>query len=255
MAKRISSVAWVLGAVTIASFRSNAYAGFLDLTSVSSKGFGDTFNGFTGTLDGNLVTGSAVSTAKPYVFSPVGPGTSIDSTISTIDNGSPQYSYASVFDPVVPLTDRVGFASVNGAAAVVTITFATPVTNPHFHIAGMSGPNYTFALTDGLTSVSTVRSNGGFGDGFQLVGNTVSDALGGQYQGVRPMETPQLSGPRAAYGTISLNGTFTTLTINVACPGAGGGSFTLSSVPEPLATSFVGIGCAVLLGRRWRARA
>ena len=67
-----------------------------------------------------------------------------------------------------------------------------------------------------------------------------------------PDTPPPTSGPRGAYGTVLLDGTYTYLLIDVRVTGADtAGSFTFSSVPEPTTMAFVGLaGFGVLRRRR-----
>ena len=200
---------------------------------------------FAGSLDGIPVTGSAAGSVFYQINQP---GSGFGS--STINGTSPQYSYANIYDPAAPGVDRVGYSAADGSNAGITITFASPVTNPRFHVANLTGATYTFALAGGLTSVSLVRGNGGGGDGLQVVDNVVSDADPTTGGGLFTTTPPPTTGPRSAFGTISLNGSFTVLNISMRTVGGDGGSFTLSSVPEPAAMAAVGVACVGLLRRR-----
>lgn len=247
MRNRFSRGLWVTAGTMAMSLATTADAGFVDLSSVSAGLVGSTFNG---SLDGVSVFGSATGGIESYYFN----GTGASFGNSTTNGTSPQYSYANIYDPSAPGVDRVGYSFLpNSFSQSITITFGGPVTNPRFHVANLSGAFYTFSLTGGLDSVSLVRGNGGDGDGLQVVGNVVSDANPATFDGLSPTTAPPTAGPRSAYGTVSLNGTFSTLSIAVNAVHGDGGSFTLSSVPEPSAVAGVG-GLALLRRRRRVAR-
>ena len=68
--------------------------------------------------------------------------------------------------------------------------------------------------------------------------------------------TPPTSGARSGYGSVQLNGTFSTLTIGVGAvgPGTDNGSFTLSIVPEPGSLMLAGVGALSMVGFARRRR-
>ena len=245
MHSRLSHVIRVGAVIMPAVSATTAPAAFVDLRSVSADLAGSTFTGF---LDGVAVTGSATGGLESYTFN--APATDYEG--STINATSPQYSYASVYDPSAPGVDRVGYGAPGGGTFQIAITFGSQVTNPRFHVAELDGAAYTFTLTGGLTSLSLVRGNGGGGDGLQVVGNVVSDTDPSTYFGLDPTTPPPTTGPRSAYGTVSLNGTFSALSITVSAVHGDGGSFTFSSVPEPTAMVVMGAGGLVFLRRSRR---
>ena len=237
-----TSVAWLL----VGALGTGARAGFLDLT---GNDFGG--NTLTGSLDGVSVFARAGDAGGQYGF--VRPdGVPYNGT-------SPQYGYAAVYDPATPATDEVVYEAFSlpggGIGVTIAFTFGAPLTDLRFHVANLDNVKYTFALTNGLTGVSLVRGNGGGGDGLQVVGNVVSDAdpatTNDNVSGNGP-SVPPLTGPRSAYGTVALDGTYRTLTVDaeISGPSFDRGSFTLSSVPEPTAAALGVAGVALLRRRR-----
>lgn len=212
---------------------------FLDVTSVTpgSSGAGT----FSGTLGGVTVTGS-ISGPPVFSFNAVGPGIGD----STIDASSPQFSYPSVFSPTAAATDRVGFTYLAFSGNLVTLSFGSPVTDPVFHIATMDWMALSFAPTPGFTTLTLLNGNngpdgdgidpsfGGAAYGFALV----ADALPPTSDSTAPFIAPPVSGPRSAYGSVRVNGTFSTLSFatDAMGPFSDSASFTLSivpAVPEP----------------------
>lgn len=220
-----------LNAFAILCISGIAKADFLDITSLTPG----TSGSFTGTIEGVAVMGSITTTTPGFQFDAPGP-TYFD---STIDNSSPQFSYGSIFTPSTALTDRIGYTSFDGTfnPATITINFASPITNPVFHVANLDAMQYDFTPTIGLGSLVLLSGNGDVSDGLRVSGNIIFDANNGTVIGQTPSESPFTTGDRSAYGSISLLGTFTTLTFDVSNGGLGGdgGAFTLSTaaVPEP----------------------
>lgn len=240
-------------AVPIATVRADV---FLDLTSVTpgSSGVG----AFSGTLGGIAVTGS-ISGAPVFSFNAIGSGLGD----STIDGSSPQFSHSSVFSPTTPTTDRVGFTYLAFAGNMVTLTFSSPVTDPVFHIANMDWMAVTFAPTPGFTSLTLLNGNNGpdgdgidpaFGGpayGFALV----TDKMPFTTDSTPPAGAPLLAGDRSAYGSVRINGTFSTLVFvtDAMGPFSDSGSFTMSVVPGPMTLSaFVAMALAGPARRRRR---
>ena len=215
---------------------------FLDLATVAPGGPG--VGTFSGTIGGISVTGSV--SGSPSVFSINGTGAGIGN--STTDGSSPQYGYSTVYSPTIALTDRVGFTYLTGATNVVTITFGSPVTNPVFHVANLDSAQFSFTGLAGLTSMTLLNGNGGGdGDGLTVTGSpsfSILDANGTTSDATLPTSTPPIAGARSAYGSVQLNGTFTTVAFGVGTvgPGTDNGSFTLSIVPEPGSLMLAGMG-------------
>jgi hypothetical protein len=201
-----------------------AHAGFLDLDTVTAGPGG--FGSFTGTLDGVTVSGVLDGSGPALVNG------------GTTDNSSPQFSYPAIYAPSTPLADQVNYGAGPGGSFVqgFTITFGSPVTDPVFHIAGISRKGLDFSATTGLTSLTLLSGNGGVdGDGLGIAGNTIIDLNPATPQITPPDTSPATTGDRAAYGSVQLKGTFSTLvfTFTNDAPGGGGGSFTLSAAPVP----------------------
>lgn len=241
-----------LSAFALLGLGKTAHADFLDLNTLTPGSTG----GFTGSLNGISVNGAISTTTPNFILSAIG----TTYYESTIDNSSPQYSYANVFSPTKLLTDRVGYTSFSGTfnPATITIKFGSPVTNPVFHVANLDSMQYDFAPTAGLGGLVLLNGNGGGGDGILVAGTVISDADPTTIIGIDPADTPTTSGPRSAYGSIELTGTFSSLVFNVSNPNSNGdgGSFTLSAaaVPEPGSIAlFVGlasVGASLLRKRR-----
>jgi hypothetical protein len=225
---------------------SSAWAGtFLDLTSVTAG----TSGSFSGTLGPVNVNGSITASTAGFQFNnPTGTNSWEE---STINNTSPQFSYSNVFTPTIALTDRVGYTSFGGSfnPATITINFSSAVVNPIFQVANLDSMRYDFSSNAGISLV-LLKGNGGGGDGILVTGDVISDANPATLVGQAPSQQPLLSGPRSAYGSVELQGTFTTLTINVSNPdhGGDGGSFTLAAVPEPGSMALFGSGVFGLAG-------
>lgn len=229
---------------------------FLDLTSVTPGS--SSVGAFSGTLGGISVTGS-ISGAAVLSFNAIGSGLGD----STIDGSSPQFSHSSVFSPTTPATDRVGFTYLAFASNMVTLTFSSPVTDPVFHIANMDWMAVTFAPTPGFTSLTLLNGNNGpDGDG-------INPAFGGPAYGFAlvtdnmpfttdstpPEGAPPTAGERSAYGSVRINGTFSTLVFvtDAMGPFSDTGSFSISVVPSPATLSaFVAMALASCARRRSR---
>lgn len=207
---------------------------FLDLTSVTPGS--SVVGAFSGTLGGVAVTGS-ISGAPVFSFNAIGSGLGD----STIDGSSPQFSHSSAFSPTTPTTDRVGFTYLSFAGNLVTMAFSSPVTDPVFHIANMDWMAISFAPTPGFTSLTLLNGNDGpdgdgidpaFGGpayGFALV----TDMMPFTTDSTPPAGSPPITGDRSAYGSVRINGTFSTLVFvtDAMGPFSDSGSFTISMVP------------------------
>ncbi|MCC6283848.1 MAG: hypothetical protein IT439_00895 [Phycisphaerales bacterium] len=227
---------------------------FLDLASVTpgSSGVG----AFSGLLGGITVTGS-ISGAPVFSFNAIGSGLG-DSTIS---GSSPQYSSSSVFSPTSPATDRIGFTYLSFAGNLVTLTFSAPVTGPVFHFANWDWMGASFLPTPGFTSLTLLNGNNGpDGDGVDPAfgGPAYSSALVYDHMpfttdATPPTSTPPTTGDRSAYGSVRINGTFSTLVFvtDAMGPFSDSGSFTVS-VPGPATLPAMVLAAVVSSPRRRR---
>ena len=222
---------------------------FLDLTSLTPGGPG--LGAFSGTLGGVSVTGSVAGSPSVLALNVTGAGISN----STTDGTSPQFSYSTVFSPTSATTDRIGFSYIGGATNSISISFGAPITNPVFHIANIDNAQFTFVGTAGLTSMTLLNGNGGGGDGIAILGSpsfSIIDTNPTTSDATPPTSFPPTTGARSGDGSVQLNGTFSTINIGVGASGPGtdigGGSFTLSVVPEPGSLILAGIGALSLAG-------
>jgi PEP-CTERM motif len=222
---------------------------FLDLTSLTPGGPGA--GSFAGTLGTVGVTGSMVlGPPIDFAFAPIGIGIGN----STIDNTSPAFSYASVFNGTNPLGDRIGWSSGGTTTNTIVITFSAPVTNPIFHVANLDSAQFSFIATPGITGLTLLNSNTSGGDGLGISGLSLIDTSPLTFDATAPTTTPPIAGGRSAYGSVMINGTFSTLVIGTGTTTGladnFGGSFTISVVPEP--NSLILIGIAAFFGLRVR---
>ncbi|MDJ0579384.1 PEP-CTERM sorting domain-containing protein [Crocosphaera sp.] len=282
----------IISAVVLATPLSASAATFLDLDTVSPGTSGT--GSFTGTLGGVDVTGSLLSGgSSAYNIRAIG-STFADSVIDiAIDrlvrthklyfkgtgnreqgtekcpnsfgdcyNSSPQYSYPNIYTPFELLTDQVGYGkSPTTEAAILEIEFSEVVTNPIFHVTNLDRMVYDFTPS-GLTlgDLTLLSGNGGNGDGLALdtTNPWIVDANPNTLAAVAPSVAPPTTGNRSAYGSVQLNGTFTTLTINLISNPANlsgdGGAFTISldedipPVPESSPLAMLGVIGTIAMG-------
>jgi len=231
---------------------------YLDLTAVTEGGAG--VGGFTGTLDGVGVTGAILLGEPEYQTTKIG----LSYLGTTIDGSSPQYSHAGVYTPTVLSTDKVGYAKYSYAygTAILLIRFDSPITDLAFHVANLDKMTIDFSPSD-LTA----------GDVTRLSGNSQFEVAGTILHDIDPMtaahwlESDSPVNAPSAYGSVRLNGTFSSVTIKLAevasAPWGDGGSFTLSGTaaptvshaPEPSALiiwSLLGV-LGIAIGR-WRRK-
>lgn len=228
-------------------------ADFLDITTLTPGGAGT--GAFTSTLGGVGVTG-ALTVGPGTSFNAVGPGIGG----STIAGDSPQWSYATIYAPATPLGDRVGFSQVSpgGGTAHVTLTFASPMTDLVFDVANLDWSTLEFgsSIADGLTGLTLLSGNGGAGDGLAVSGTSIIDLTWSTADSTSPFSPPPTTGPRSAYGSVLLSGTYSSLDfLMFTGPGTDNANFTIVSVPEPGMTTLLALGAAgMLLHRRIKQR-
>ncbi len=135
------------------------------------------------------------------------------------------------FTPLLAASDALGLLSQSG----FTINFAQPVVDPVFHIFSLAN---TLDLGTPVTFVS---------GGPSMFGGVSITTLGNQVIG-------QANGGGAdANGTISLTGTFTTITATgVGSINDGGAFIFAAAIPEPCSLGLVSLGAMGLVARRRR---
>jgi hypothetical protein len=174
---------------------------------------------------------------------------------STIVNDSPQWSYPVVYTPTSALDDRIGFSQTPGGPGLFTVTFAVPMSNLVFHVANLDASFLDFSpsIGGGLTGLTLISGNGGAGDGLAVGGLTVFDMAAATIDGTPPTSAPPVAGPRSAYGSVLLNGTYTTISFTASNPGPGieNANFTFS-IPEPGISALAAMGGLGILLRRRR---
>lgn len=211
---------------------------FLDVTSVTATSV-------RGTLGTSPVIISAIFNTTGFAFNTVGTGVGG----STIDGTSPQFSYANVFGQTAAAADRVGFTQPGAAGnATLSFFFLTPVTNPVFHFANLDAARFSFVVPFNLLTV--LAGNGAGGDGFMLVSGVAGDANVGTALEQAPTTTPATAGPRSAYGSVQVTGTYSNIDMFVFSANQSltdNGSFTISVTPEP-ATLALMVGGLLVLG-------
>lgn len=247
--------------VVLSSHALQAQVTFLDVSSVTAGGPGA--GTFTGSLGAITVTGSITALGGPasFFFNGATPGLGGAIGDSTIDNLSPQYSYPTIYSSTLPGTDRIGWSSLGLKTEQIVITFSAPVTNPVFHVANIDWAQFAFVGLPGLTSIAYLSGNGG-GDGLDtsaaaLALLRVQDFDPTTADGTPPGLIPPVAGPRSGYGSIQLNGTFTTIFFGAGTAGpfsdVGGGSFTIS-VPEPGTWILIGATVVAVCLYGWHSR-
>lgn len=240
----------VLAAALLLTRSMGLAASFMDLTSLVPGSGGATFSG---TIDGVGVTGT-LSSGGNVTINPVGLGVGL----STILNTSPQWSYGTVYTPTSATDDRVGFSQASGPDGLVSLVFASPMTDLIFHIAHLDRSLLDFSpsIGGGFTGLTLLSGNGGADfDGLGAGGLTIFDIDPSTIDGTPETAPPPLAGARAAYGSVLLSGTYTTLDFAVIYLGAGppveNANFTLAT-PEPGVASLTAMGVIGIILRRRR---
>jgi hypothetical protein len=232
---------------------SAAHADFFQINTLTNGPTGT----FTGTLSGVSVTGSVSKSDNSTLRlnAPTDPTNSWE--LSVINGTSPQFSYNSVYAYTTPLTDTVGYTKFQSTVnkGQITISFGHAFTNLVFEIANLDGSVWDFSNTSGLSGLNLLSGNGGAdGDGLGVSGMTMLDLNPSTAIGQGQSTTPLTSGPRSAYGSVELLGTYSSLTIDIstaATGGGDGGNFTLvDPVPEPASIALLGDVLVCLAGSK-----
>lgn len=237
----------ILVLILLGRISSLASLTFMDITpGTFTPGIGAA--SWTGSLNGVGVTGSLAGGANVAVNA-VAPGIGF----STIVNDSPQWSYP-IYTSTSALDDRIGFSQGPGGPGAFTVTFASPMSNLYFHVANLDLSFFDFTPSggSGLTGLTLISGNGAAGDGLAVSVPTIFD-MSATADGTPPTSPPPGAGPRSAYGTVRLDGTYTTLTFLTTFTGGvvpENANFTFS-VPEPGVSALAAMsGLGILLRRR-----
>jgi hypothetical protein len=240
-----------------------ASAQYFDITSLTAGVNGASNGSFSGSLGVITVTGSATSlTAGSFTYNSTSSGSLGAWELSNTGGTSPQFSYGSVYLNPIATTDAIGYTFWGGATntARITLNFSAPVSNLVFQVANIDNSVWDFTASGGVSSLTLLRGNDGAdGDGIGISGKTIIDRANLD-TGQAPSATPFTNGTakRSAYGSVRVNGTYSTLTIDLTAVhslGGDGGNFTFAIMPEPssFALSVLGLGggaCFVNLRRR-----
>ena len=244
-----------------------AHAQYLSALSVTA-GTHNTSNGsFTATLGSATVTGTATSgTTGSFTYNPTTAGTSglgaweLSNTAGT----SPQFNYATSYANSVATTSTIGYTfwGLSTNTATITLNFSKPISGLVFQMANLDNSIWTVSNSGGVTGLTLLKGNNGAdGDGIGISGFSMIDRLNGD-TGQAPTATPFTNGTanRSAYGSVLVNGTYSSLTINLTAThsnGGDGGNFTMAIIPEPGSAALVLaglLGVGVLRRRRRTAR-
>ena len=164
----------------------------------------DPFSGNQSTITGSLG-------GNNFSASISGQPTSIFAATSVVsDNTSSTFSDPALYDPSGNNLDRLGLTYFNmnpGASSTLTFTFDDPVLNPVFHFKELDASGWDFGGTSGFTGITRRSGNDQFGvrnsnGQFGVSGRVVQDMNGSFVDG------------GGADGSVQLNGSFTTVTID-----------------------------------------
>ena len=254
----------IVGLLAMGSGRARAqqYFNFTTLTAGSHTVSNGSFTGAIGTT---TVTGSATSaTTGSFTYNPTTVGSTGlgDWELSNSGNTSPQYSYSTVYSNAAANQDAIGYTFWAGSTntATVTMNFSKPMSNLVFQFANLDNSVWDFTPSGGVTGLTLLKGNDGAdGDGIGVSGKTVIDRLTLD-TAQSPAVTPSTNGTtkRSAYGSVLLNGTYSSLTINLTATHSNngdGGNFTMVQIPEPGSAALALLSLAgggLLLRRRSR---
>lgn len=231
---------------------------YLDITNLTSGGTG--VGTFTGTLGAATVTGSILSSnyTNSFTFNPTSSGTLGTWELSNTGATSPQFNYATIYATPRNNVDTLGyplFGNQSGQTntARIQLSFSRPVKDLVFNMANLDNSTWDFTPSGGVTSLTLLKGNGGT-DGLGIAGKVIKDMASGD-AGLAPSTTPTTTGTRSAYGSVMVNGTYSSLTIDVTAAyslNGDGGNFTMVLVPEPQTLAFLLLGALALPLRRRR---
>ncbi|MBB6049287.1 PEP-CTERM sorting domain-containing protein [Armatimonas rosea] len=235
---------------------------FMDITSLTSGGTG--VGAFSGTLGAATVTGSILSSnyANSFTFNPTSSGTLGAWELSNTGGTSPQFSYSTIYATAKNNVDTLGYTLFNNNpvgtnnTARMKINFSIPIKDLVINVANLDNSIWDFTASGGVTSLTLLKGNGGGGDGLGISGKTIIDLATGD-AGIAPSTTPTTSGTRSGYGSVMINGTYSSLTIDLTAThslGGDGGNFTFTLVPEPTSLGLLLPGAAGLLLLRRRRK-
>jgi hypothetical protein len=232
----------------------------MDITSLTSGGTG--VGAFTGTLGAATVTGSILSSnyANSFTFNPTSSGTLGAWELSNTGATSPQFNYSTIYATAKNNIDTLGYTLFGNNPVGTTnkarmqINFSVPIKDLVINMANLDNSVWDFAASGGVTSLTLLKGNGNGTDGLGVSGKTIVDLANGDV-GLAPSTTPTTSGTRSGYGSVMINGTYSSLTIDLTAThslGGDGGNFTFTLVPEPTSLGLLLPGAAGLLLLRRR---
>lgn len=232
--------------------RPGAAQSWLDVTSFTDGMHGE----FAGTLGGVAVKGGVSVATLAFGLNPIGG----EFWETTTDGTSSQFAFAGIYSPASARVDRIGYFRYdnNPGDAAFTFEFADPITNPIFHVANLAGASFDFSLTPGI-GLTLLSGNGGGGEGLAVDGLRLVDLDPATHDITAAGDAPPTVGPRSGYGSVRLDGTFTTVTFALDPHVlAAAGAFTLSlapttTAPEPATWTLLAAGL-VALGGAWARR-
>jgi hypothetical protein len=235
---------------------------FMDITSLTSGGTG--VGTFSGTLGAATVTGSILSSnyANSFTFNSTSNAGLSAWELSDIGATSPQFSYSTIYAVARNNVDTLGYTLFNNNPVGTTntarmqLSFSRPVKDLVINVANLDNSTWDFTASGGVSSLTLLKGNGNGTDGLGINGKIIRDLANGDV-GLAPSTTPTTSGTRSGYGSVMINGTYSSLTIDLTAVhslGGDGGNFTLILVPEPTSIGLLLPGAVGLLLLRRRRK-